>query len=179
MHLPFSVNFYGISIQQTWVHLFFHLDAVSKYKVKTFIEIGTASGGTAALMISDIRLNDLKYFGVEKDGSLIDPRLRAEGCEFIIGNEFDEEIIARVRNIVNESKGRVLIFCDGGDKPRELKIYSKLLRKGDLIEVHDFMSDGDPVNEEAIRWLCDDPNFRELELEYRHKSGAIPMWMRL
>jgi cephalosporin hydroxylase len=173
------VNFYGISIQQTWVHLFFHLDAVSKYEVKTFIEIGTASGGTAALMIPDIRLNGLRYFGVEKDGSLIDTRLRAEGCNFIIGDEFDGQIIAQIRTIVNESKGRALIFCDGGNKPKELEIYSKLLRKGDLIEVHDFMSDGDPVNEEAIKWICNDPNFKEIDIEYRHVSGAIPMWMRI
>ena len=179
MHLPFSVNFYGISIQQTWVHLFFHLDAVSKYKVKTFIEIGVANGGTAALMIPDIRLNGLISFGVEKDESLIDTRLRKEGCEYIIGDEFDKKIIAHVRDIVEKSKGRVLIFCDGGDKPKELKVYSQLLRKGDLLEVHDFMSDGHPVNEGAIKWLCDDPNFEEIEPEYRHKSGAIPMWMRI
>ena|SRR3990167_10258490 len=34
--------------------------------------------------------------------------------------------------------GRTIVFCDNGDKPRELKIFSKYLKPGDIIGVHDF-----------------------------------------
>jgi len=40
------------------------------------------------------------------------------------------ELIART--------GPTIVFCDGGNKAVELKVFSRFLKKGDYIAVHDF-----------------------------------------
>ena len=40
------------------------------------------------------------------------------------------EIIAR--------EGTTIVYCDNGDKPRELAVFSKYLKKGDFIVTHDY-----------------------------------------
>ena len=43
-------------------------------------------------------------------------------------------------NYINEyvSQYKSFIICDGGDKPRELALYSTLMKTGDTVMVHDF-----------------------------------------
>ena len=37
--------------------------------------------------------------------------------------------------------GQTIIFCDNGDKPKELKVFSKYLKVGDIIGVHDWLTE--------------------------------------
>lgn len=46
-----------------------------------------------------------------------------------------------------EGKGKTVVFCDGGDKEREFNCFSRYLKKGDFIGVHDF---GTEVHEENL-----------------------------
>ena len=44
---------------------------------------------------------------------------------------------------MGQLKGKTIVLCDGGDKPREFKTFSKYLKKGDLILGHDFSRNKD------------------------------------
>ena len=57
---------------------------------------------------------------------------------------------------------RALVFCDGGDKPRELHLYAPILRPGDLLLAHDYQNEygdaalvGLPADVQRLRpdWL--------------------------
>lgn len=37
-----------------------------------------------------------------------------------------------------KKEGKTIVYCDGGDKARELEVFSKYLKKGDIIAVHDW-----------------------------------------
>src|SRR3990167_3580690 len=50
-------------------------------------------------------------------------------------NVFERE--AEIGRLI-QCKGKTIIFCDGGDKPKELQTFSKYLKRGDLIGVHDW-----------------------------------------
>jgi len=43
-----------------------------------------------------------------------------------------------------------LLYCDNGDKPRELELYAPLLRVGDLLGVHDYATEVDPTFAEDL-----------------------------
>ncbi|HVC19675.1 MAG TPA: hypothetical protein VNE16_06335 [Vicinamibacterales bacterium] len=101
----------------------------------TLIEIGTSVGGFSALMalaaanfdalfvtydINDMRPERLRMF--------TDAAFRRADC-------FDrtEEIGALIQR-----PGTTYVFCDGGDKVRELQTFSAFLKPGDVIGAHDY-----------------------------------------
>jgi cephalosporin hydroxylase len=52
----------------------------------------------------------------------------------------DANIIAEIRQIIATS-GSVLLLCDGGNKKKEIELYSPALKRGDFVMTHDFMKD--------------------------------------
>ena len=58
--------------------------------------------------------------------------------------------------------GMSIVYCDNGDKSRELKVFSKYLKKGDLIGVHDWgteLSWGDvPIGLDIVSIHHREPN---------------------
>jgi tRNA A58 N-methylase Trm61 len=47
---------------------------------------------------------------------------------------------AEIGAIIN-SQGQSIIFCDNGDKPREVQVFSRYMKPGDIIAVHDWMTE--------------------------------------
>ena len=43
-----------------------------------------------------------------------------------------------------QAPGVTILFCDNGDKPKELKVFSKYLKIGDIIGVHDWLTEVQP-----------------------------------
>lgn len=64
---------------------------------------------------------------------------------FRISDCFDIETIKEILQIIN-SKNRTLFLCDGGDKETEFKLYSRYLKKDDVIMIHDFEHSFDDYN---------------------------------
>lgn len=63
--------------------------------------------------------------------------------DYRYGDCFSEQTINEITELVNNS-GKTLIFCDGGYKEREFQIYSKIIKSGDVIMLHDFYDDRKP-----------------------------------
>ena len=72
------------------------------------------------------------------------------------------------------------IFCDNGNKARELKEYALLLKTGDLIACHDYrgICGRYEVGDEQVRFLDGGPYKQIKPLLYRHQFG-LPIWQRL
>ena len=51
-------------------------------------------------------------------------------------NVFDREVFDHISDNIKQFK--TYIFCDGGNKLRELNLYARLLKSGDRIAVHDW-----------------------------------------
>jgi hypothetical protein len=105
----------------------------------TIIEIGTYKGGLTywfnlnkkdgAKVIS----YDIKDFKNYKEYNI----------KFIIRNVFDEVSVSEIKNYI-ETGGKTLLFCDGGFKNQEFNTFSKFLKSGDHIMLHDFFDDTRP-----------------------------------
>jgi hypothetical protein len=60
-------------------------------------------------------------------------------CPFC--KSFESDIFSEFSyNLISENikKYKTLIICDGGNKPKEIQIFSTLLKSGDMIMAHDF-----------------------------------------
>jgi len=53
---------------------------------------------------------------------------------------FSNQGFEKIKNEINHP-GKVLLFCDGGDKDREFNLFSPFLKSGDVIMVHDYHDD--------------------------------------
>ena len=120
----------------TWSQVAAYFDAIDKWGVTLFVEIGVDKGGLAAFMWARQTFHpEFNYLGVELHTHVVDPRLNA--C-VLYGDAFSDHIIDVVRSAVNKSSGPCLLLCDNGNKPRELATYAPIIRSGDIVAVHDY-----------------------------------------
>lgn len=97
----------------------------------TIIEIGTAFGGLTMLLVDLNPFAKIHTFDVtDWSKNLID------GATKHIGNVFFEEKENIVSMILEEKK--ILLICDGGDKPKEFNVFAPYLKSGDFIIAHDY-----------------------------------------
>jgi hypothetical protein len=176
---------YDINIGLTWWQIPYLLTLVETYKVETFIEIGVLNGGIGTFLATRCAfVPNFKWIGVELVPDLVDDRFirymksMSNENELIIGDAFTGEIQERINNYIKDTKGRACIFCDNGNKPREIKEYSKFIRTGDIICVHDYPGE---IGNNDLEFL----KYNHLEIIYggtnktAREEFGIPSYMRI
>ena len=112
--------------------------------VKLMIEIGANFCGFAALMIArTIVFPDFGYLGIEKEVNRKNANLEfymatRPRCKVIWDDCFAEVVKAEAKAWVEATAGHALIWCDGNNKPEEIRQYSPFLRVGDYLMMHDY-----------------------------------------
>ncbi|GAG99647.1 unnamed protein product [marine sediment metagenome] len=61
---------------------------------------------------------------------------RKYNVSFLQRDVFDPETVKVVSNFIEDH--RAMIFCDDGNKKREVALYAEILKKGDLLLAHDY-----------------------------------------
>ena len=101
----------------------------------TIIELGTFTGVFTKWLSENIsdNCNIITYD--------INPNYREVGelknTTFRIADILDPSTIFEIKSLI-EFGGKVLFLCDGGDKETEFKLYSKIIKHGDVIMLHDY-----------------------------------------
>ena len=108
--------------------------------IKRFIEFGCDQGNTSVYFALWCHQMGAVYYGYDKrDANLYDnspvKRLIKLKNKMRIGNGYKkaEEIKASIRQ-----KGQSIIFTDCVDKPWEFKTFAPMLKKGDVLAIHDW-----------------------------------------
>lgn len=104
-----------------------------KPEVVQFIELGTGTGVFSKYLLNILKPQtfhtfdrlDCPDFELRPHYTFID--ILADGR----GSKLIADLISR--------PGKTLLFCDNGDKPQEVKLYSPFLKPGDILVVHDWM----------------------------------------
>jgi cephalosporin hydroxylase len=132
----------GIPISQSPREILASLFAIQEYKIRTYIEIGVHRGGLASLLLARrIFQPDFNYFGIEIDREILDPSLfdvAKLGDEIVIEDFFSEDGHRWFVNRLYGHSAPVLVLCDGGNKRREMKEVTPVLRRGDFMMAHDY-----------------------------------------
>lgn len=136
----------GVSCSLTWLDLGAIAHILQVAHIRLVVEIGVEHGGLAAYLAEYCRLTGCGYRGVDMTLNPLDNRLRA-ALNVIERDAWASATVAEVSGWVNATDGPVLIFCDGGNKPKELHLYAPLIREGDVLLGHDY---GNEYTEAAI-----------------------------
>lgn len=133
------------------------------YPAARIIELGTYSGGLATALGVHAYMIGCKLVSYDRarirEGSKDeierqDELARFLGIDFRIADMWAKE--AEIAALIAKP-GTTYILCDGGNKPRELEVFSQYMKRGDIIAAHDIGTahwpwrefaperDGDPV----------------------------------
>jgi len=182
--INYNMNVLDVLAAQQPAQILSHIDIINRYKIALFVELGTYMGGGLVHVIPNLILDrNFRYMGYEilpekvKDEILFfafdHPR-----CELILQDMFLAHNLEAVSDAIASTQGRVYVFCDGGNKPKELEIFSKFLRVGDIISVHDYVEDQTgEITDQDLEKLGDD--FASLDEELRKNILWMPTFIKV
>ena len=161
------VKFLGLRMSQSPRAINFWESILRKIDFKRIIEIGTEHGGLSTYFYLYCKVKGAEFITVDNVNHS-KPAIIKES--FYLVDAYSPEGISFISKAIQEP-GITIVYCDGGDKARELKIYTPYLKIYDYIAVHDW---GDAV------WQADvpgglDPNF----ISQSQEEGLTRIWRKL
>jgi predicted O-methyltransferase YrrM len=126
------------------------------------IELGTLRGGLTILLaeLCGSKLHTFDIKDVLSDSSK--HILNDLNVSVYVENIFDTDT---VKNLIRK-EGRVLLLCDNGNKPKEVKLFTPFLKKDDVIMAHDYHLNKNKFNENKHIWR----HFEISEKDMNYKS---------
>lgn len=120
-------HFLGAQIQQNWPGLYMLEHTLNSQKFELIIELGTGFGALAVFF---------SYHAPTISFDKIDQRQMTGGYLFCKRDVFNYNTHSFIGwKTINK---KTLFFCDNGDKPKECQLYSKMVKPGDLMIMHDY-----------------------------------------
>jgi cephalosporin hydroxylase len=139
-------------------------------KIARVLEIGTASGGlTLALtditFASGVEVRDAPIVTYDIKETKHADRLRNRGVDVRVMDAFED--LDRIFEYI-QSDGQTLVLCDGGNKPAEFNLFSRILKTDDIIMAHDYV-----IDNEYYDVYVKDNIWRWCEIKYKDISIAV------
>lgn len=137
---PGSISLpFGIKTSHTWHEIGQILRIINDEDVVQFVEVGTHVGGLASIISCVNKYRPFIYRGIEINESVVDDRVK-DAIRF--GDALDVRFAGQS---IKNNVGKTMIYCDGGNKVKEMRLYAKLISRGDIIACHDYY-DGQEVD---------------------------------
>jgi hypothetical protein len=151
------------------------LETIEKFEIDIFFELGTMGGGLSLMMFDRMEVfTDFVYYGFE-----IDPQFPCERVLnspfFTLGDVFSQPIKSYVVDKIHTSEKHALVFCDDGNKPKEMIEYSMLLRVGDYIMGHDYPGE---ITDKTLDALDKQIQFIEEIDRQKYRDIGYSLWRR-
>jgi len=108
-----------------------------KEKFERIFEIGTALGGLTQFINDVSKENNIQTEVLSIDVKPINQTLIENGIQNLQMNALDIKNISKLESFLKTDK-KLLILCDGNEKPTEFTLYSKYIKVGDFIMAHDY-----------------------------------------
>lgn len=168
-------EFFGIPVAQNDKQIGWIIQYIIKNDATLFVELGVYLGGLMNIMIFlKAALPDFDYLGIDYNKDQVDSSMRCKP-EFVCLNVFTEEAVRLVSDKINSARGCAVVYCDDGDKPREVLTYAPILRPRDIIMAHDYP--GEILGEFADQFNTSHPDFTELDANKRDIRGML-VWRK-
>lgn len=144
----FKIDPFGILVGHTWMEVGLILNFINTARITRFIEIGVHKGGLCAMLAHMTEhMAYFHYLGIEINPDIIDKSVKKlfhpsmaehDIRQLIIADAHKRETVNTVYEWIHRSAGPALVYCDGGDKPKEFGLYAPVIRSGDFIAAHDW-----------------------------------------
>lgn len=114
-------------------------------EIQTIIEIGTHEGAMSLFFLGHAIQKRLNFwtFDIVCKGWADAPLAQKMELQdhFILGDVFDGSLDLLASLLGNDELRPILLYCDGGNKPREIQTFVPLLKRGDYATVHDYTTE--------------------------------------
>lgn len=137
---PGSISLpFGVKTSHTWHEVGQLLRIINDFDINMFIEIGCHVGGLASIInCRKFYQPGFSYIGYDINGSVVDDHVNSR-CDIRIKDVFKDPIHLTIQQHKN-----TFVYCDGGNKVKEMKTFAPSLKSGDIIACHDYF-DGQKV----------------------------------
>ncbi len=108
-----------------------------KEQFERIFEIGTALGGLTQFINDFSKENNINTEILSIDVKPINTTLIEEGIRNLQMNALDINNLSKLESFLKTDK-KLLILCDGNEKPTEFNLYSKYIKVDDFIMAHDY-----------------------------------------
>lgn len=145
-------TFLGVRLTQSWGDLRLWEYVLNAHpEIQHIFEIGTWEGGMSRYLAAQATERGIGFTTVD----VTRPEKQPPG--FVPLDVFAQA--DEVRDWLR-ANGPALLFCDGGDKPREMREFAPTLAAGDLLAVHDWNEEASAADvpeclDEVYGALCD------------------------
>lgn len=132
--------FLGHNIAQTPEFMMVFNEIFNREGFARVIEIGTFHGGLSLFLAFCCMVKNMKFytFDIKRRGKDdVYKKIAQLGGQFEIMDVFSPGGMAKMRQLITTS-GRVMLLCDGGDKPKEIQTFGPTLKPNDVIMGHDY-----------------------------------------
>jgi len=129
---------FGVVVYKSWAEMFQLEGLLNYYPCSTIVELGTGYGATAILLGVHSFMRGSKVFSYDDKPTVTEPVQKlfdAIDVTFEVMDIFEN--VEKI-GILVARPGRTLLYCDNGDKSKELKIWGEYLKVGDIVLVHDY-----------------------------------------
>lgn len=139
--------------------------------IKKFIELGYGYGATSLFFILQGYQHGFDYIGFDSKKAYVLENPIAEYISLhdkFIGGDIFEDKKAIIIDYIEKSNEPLLLYCDNGDKPKEVSTFSPYLLPGDYVVVHDW---GTEIKQKDI------PSYlEECFTELPDEVGSLTRW---
>lgn len=134
-----GIHVFGNAVMQTWFDLFFLNEVLTHETFDVILEIGAFQCGLTVFfgMHAVTQKAHVITFDIRPEPSGGPWQMHKEllPITYYQLDVFKPDVMASIDDIIEEN--RVLLYCDGGDKPREFKTFAPMLKGNDVIMAHD------------------------------------------
>jgi len=135
--------FSGTRMQHSYIAMYVLENILINLRPKKIVELGARWGGTTSFFGVWAAANNAQFLSLDLSDHLRDTAKRLlnrlkPNVELRYENDFNPTCIEYIKHWIGDDKS--LIYCDGGDKTREIDVYSKFLTPGSIIACHDYVS---------------------------------------
>jgi len=151
-------------ISISWLEVGAILMLIQEFKIRSFFELGTNRGGLASILFLRARFDKLRYNGIEIEEKFCDTAIYGEvfpKFNLRVGDAFEN--MDWIKTCLTPSPA--CIFCDGGNKQKEIDIASGFINSSDFILGHDYMNE----------WLTIPVGFKKVERWYLQNTTLCLM----
>jgi cephalosporin hydroxylase len=162
-------TFLGSPCQQSFNAFFVWEKLLAPLKFARIIELGTALGNTSVYfkMFCINKGADFYTYDFAKknqrSNTLAQKHVLIQD-DYIMADVFKHS--ESISKLIRE-RGISVVFCDGGDKPHELRTFAPALKKGDIIACHDW---GRAIKDE---WVAKDIKKNKLKEIYKEERISL------
>lgn len=171
IHNLFSSTFFGLKMLQYWADVaLWELFFTEHPHIESLLEIGTHRCGMALFFVGHAIQRNMFFRTFDRTrypemDSPIAKKLRLE-THFVPGDVFSDSRELLLDFLTDDIFKPTLLYCDGGNKAKELQTFTPYLSRDDYVAVHDYTTEFKPDDIKPVEHLLE-PVFLERCMQIR------------